>query len=123
MIQEDYHPFFVFQDERVDDLHVALLNTELHQVGQVLEALGYHDQRPGGRGGRGVRDKVELPGVQDGGAEEAEEDEAGDGPGLDQTLVGPFLKHVSLEAVANVPKVKEERRSRCESHLWKFSNV
>ena len=49
MIQKNDHSFLVLEDEWVDDLHVALLDPKLHQVGQVLEALGDHDEGAGGR--------------------------------------------------------------------------
>ena len=46
MVQEDDHPLLVLEYEWVDDLHVGLLDAELHQVGQVLQALGDHHQGP-----------------------------------------------------------------------------
>ena len=52
VIEKDDHPLFVFQDEWVDDLHVRLFGSELDQVGQVLETLGDHDQRPSCSGRR-----------------------------------------------------------------------
>ena len=60
VVQEDDHALLVLEDERVDDLHVGLLDPELDEVGQVLEALGDHHQGAGGRGRRRVGDQVEL---------------------------------------------------------------
>ena len=104
MVEKDDHSLLVLEDERVHDFHVALLDAELDEVGEVLQALGHHDERAVG-GGRGrLRDEVELARVQDGGAQEAQEDEAGDGAGLDEPLVRPLGGHVALEAVADVPE-------------------
>ena len=103
VIEEDDHPLLVLEDEWVHDLHVALLDAELDEVGEVLEALGHHDEGAVG-GGRGrLRDEVELSWVEDGGAQEAEENEAGDGAGLDESLVWPLDGHVALKAIAYVP--------------------
>ena len=103
MIEEDDHSLFVLEDERIDDFHVALLDAELDKVGEVLKALGHHDEGAIG-GGRGrLRDEVELARVEDGGTQEAEEDEAGDGASLDEPLVRPLDGHVALETVADVP--------------------
>ena len=46
---------------------------------------------------------VELARVEDGGTQEAEEDEAGDGASLDESLVRPLDGHVALETIADVP--------------------
>ena len=43
MIQKDNHSLFVFEYEWVDNLHVGLLAAKLDEVGEVLQALGYHD--------------------------------------------------------------------------------
>ena len=112
MVEKDDHSLLVLEDERVHDFHVALLDAELDQVGEVLQALGHHDERAVG-GGRGrLRDEVELARVEDGGAQEAQEDEAGDGAGLDEPLVRPLRGHVALEAVADVPA--KERKCGCQ---------
>ena len=106
MIKENHHPLFVFKYERVDDFHVGFLDPELHQVGQILEALGYHHQRPGGgRRGR-VRDEIEGARVENGGTEETKKNESGNGPGFDQPLVGPFCHDIALKTRANVPVYK-----------------
>ena len=104
MVQKYDHPLLVLEYEGIDHLHVALLDTKLHKIGQILQALGNHDERPGRGGRRRVGDQVELSGVQDGGAQQAEEDEAGHGSGLNEPLVGPLLHDVPLEAVADVPQ-------------------
>ena len=44
MVEENDHPLLVLEDERVDDLHVGLLDAKLDQVGQILQALGDHHQ-------------------------------------------------------------------------------
>ena len=103
MIEKDDHSLFVLEDERIHDFHVALLDAELDEVGEVLQALGHHDEGSVG-GGRGrLRDEVELARVEDSGTQEAEEDEAGDGASLDEPLVRPLDGHVALETVAYVP--------------------
>ncbi len=43
MIKKDNHSLFVLEYERVDNLHVWFFATKLDKVGEVLEALGYHD--------------------------------------------------------------------------------
>lgn len=48
MVKEHHHPLLVFEDERVNHLHVGLLDAKLYQVGQILQAFGDHDQRSGG---------------------------------------------------------------------------
>ena len=102
VIEKDDHPLFVLKNEGIDDLHVALLDAELDEVGEVLQALGHHDEGAVG-GGRGrLRDEVELARVEDGGAQETQEDEAGDGASLHESLVRPLHGHVALETVADV---------------------
>ena len=103
MIEKDDHSLFVLEDERIDDFHVALLDAELDEVGEVLQALGHHDEGAVGGGRRRLRDEVELARVEDGGAQEAEEDEARDGASLDESLVRPLDGHVALETIADVP--------------------
>lgn len=60
MIEEDDHALLVLEDEGIDDLHVGLLDPELDEVGQVLEALGDHHQRACRGGRRRVGDQIEL---------------------------------------------------------------
>lgn len=116
MVQENDHPLLVLEYEGVDDLHVGLLGPELHQVCQVLQALCDHDERPRRGGRRRVGEQVELPRVEDGRAEEAEENEAGDGARLHQALVRPLGHHVALEAAANVPE--QRKKKTCGIIVW-----
>jgi hypothetical protein len=61
VIEKNDHSFLVFEDERIDDLHVGLLDPELYEVGQVLEAFGDHDQRTRGcRWGRFCTRKMKV---------------------------------------------------------------
>ena len=103
VIEIDDHSLFVLEDERIHNFHVALLDAELDEVGEVLQALGHHDEGAVG-GGRGrLRDEVELTRIEDGGTQEAKEDEPGDSASLDESLVRPLDGHVALETVADVP--------------------
>lgn len=105
MIQKDNHPLFILKNEGIDHLHVRLLSSELNQISQILQTFGNHDQRPGGSRTRVVCDEIELSGVENGRTQQTEEDESGDGAGFHQTFVGPFGRHVALQAVANVSEI------------------
>lgn len=70
LIQKHDHPLFVVLDERIHPLHVWLLSTEFHQVGQVLHRLCYQGERSTRCGGRRVSNDVEHSGVENGRADE-----------------------------------------------------
>ena len=55
VIQEDNHPFFVLEYERVHHLHVGLLAAKLDQICQILQTFCNHHQRPHRRWWHGIR--------------------------------------------------------------------
>lgn len=83
-------------------MELAYFATEFHQIGEVLQTFGHHDEAPGCGRTRLLGDEPELTRVQQGRAQKSQEDEARDYSSAHEALRGPFRDYRPLQARADV---------------------
>lgn len=103
-----------------NSIFYTYLPSKLHQIGEILKTLGDHNKAPGGRRTRLFAHEPELPGIEQGGAQQAQEDETGDDARPHESLARPFGHDRLLQAAADVAHGSGTRvrwREYAQSHL------